>query len=468
MGEEPPASMGLQISLRNMWIGLVVFGAYVGIMGRLFIYHPNVFFPVWGMTVTVVPFVLSIITLLVIAQNLPAQRKLRVWAAILGIVPVIGICSIPFFRYLQSQVGTEPSVASVSPSDYATIATDKLIKKYLPLRVQEPWVWDELENRLAQGDMTSEQVDAAMDVWLTELKKNGYRSLSWQRDFLVAIRKADLIKEEKLLALHDAFLEDPRVVTERLRLTDSSVKFDVDVDRLHESALPFDLVWDISEVRIDGEKVNYRVKHRNQYSLSGEIDRKLDKGSHRMEIGLKLGYASRDRLVGLNFQTLYFEKWPKTVKVWDKTLVTSYQVYENAKPVIKLVSEPKLDPVQFIDPVLVVQNDEDQKKLILETNIKNDVPVGCSFKCFVEVNGTEYELGSKYLVHTERSTRSSGGRKSVLIPSNNLPADVEIATVRLVPDPSLVFRMEGVKEIWGNDVVIPAVDLKRYDLETSD
>lgn len=458
-------SSGIQFSLRNMWIGLLVVGSYVGIMGRLFLYSPNLFYSIWGLTVTVVPFLLAIISLIYVSRNLPSSHKIRLWAVALALTPFLGLLCMPLFRTLQATIGTEPSLASVSPGDYATIATDKLVSKYLPPRVQEPWVWDELEKRLAADDMTREQVAQAIDTWIVELEQSQFRHISWQRRFLVAARKADLIEGTQLIELHRAFLEKPEIETERLRESNKQVEFDVDIQHIRADELPYDIVWDVTNVEVDGVKMQYKIKHRSQHGFAGTIAKDLTAGKHKLAVQLKLAFVDRDRLVGLNFQSLDSTSWPKTVKVWEETIESTYDVYEDAKPVIKLVDDPKQNPSQFINPKLIVQNDGDKKKLILEISIR-DAPISCSFQCSVHIDEKQYALGTKYVAHTGSSTHSNGGQRSVSIDPADLPSDIETANVILVPDPSLVFRLSGVEEIWGKEIVIPAVPIKRYDLET--
>ena len=61
-----PEQSGFRFSLRNMMIVLTIAGVFCGVMGQLFVTQPRLFFRVWWFSITVVPFVLAIITLFVV------------------------------------------------------------------------------------------------------------------------------------------------------------------------------------------------------------------------------------------------------------------------------------------------------------------------------------------------------------------------------------------------------------------
>ena len=137
-----PKQSGFRFSLRNMMIVLTIAGVFCGLMGQLFVTQPRLFFIVWMFSITVLPFVLAIITLFAVATKVDNKRGLRVWALLLALTPLLGGLCIPLFSYLQQQGLQQPTVARASPSDYPNIATSLLISKYLPPKVNEPWVWN--------------------------------------------------------------------------------------------------------------------------------------------------------------------------------------------------------------------------------------------------------------------------------------------------------------------------------------
>ena len=98
-----PQQSGFRFSLRNMMIVLTIIGIFCGVMAQLFVTRSQLFFMVWTVSITVVPFVLAIITLFLVASKVDNKRGLRVWALLLAFTPLVGGLCVPLFYHLQRQ-----------------------------------------------------------------------------------------------------------------------------------------------------------------------------------------------------------------------------------------------------------------------------------------------------------------------------------------------------------------------------
>ena len=220
---------GFRFSLRTMLIALLGFGVYFGVMGRLLLQNSQAFYVIWSATTTLVPFVVAIGLLLWISRGHQSKRQIRFWAILLGVTPIVGLISLPAFHFLQKAVGTRPAITSVGPQDYPTIATPLLIAKYLPAKVDEPWVWNELEDRANAGNLSPEHADAALQTLVNHIQsQTGPVHLHWQQDFLASILQNQLVDHQQLIPLHDELTKKPDLELERIRETGKGMSFKIE------------------------------------------------------------------------------------------------------------------------------------------------------------------------------------------------------------------------------------------------
>ena len=153
MSDAVQSSPRFKISLRTLLISLIAIGTGAGLLGRLFLTNPQVFFVIIGALTTFVPYLFAIGTIIWVGIQ-SKRRGLVVWSVWLVLMPVIGAAVI-FFG--QRQVGN-------SPGDLAVQNTASLLAERLPKQVDEPWVWRELQRRITSGSLTAEQADKAIGV----------------------------------------------------------------------------------------------------------------------------------------------------------------------------------------------------------------------------------------------------------------------------------------------------------------
>ena len=280
----------MNFSIRTMLITVAVLGAGLGIMTKLLIESPETFMGIVRLFSTVVPFVLAIGTLFAIALrrksvragavcaqckhdlsqgelkqgvNCPAcgadltrpsavrlvfdpyfRRRLAVWALFLLLMPVI----VPLGSQLVVPFG----------NPLRALSTQRLIEKRLPAKVEEPWVWRELERRMQAGALQKKEAERAAQLLLVHIKStspNGYdRPLSWQRDFFKAAMKAKLISNETINRLCDALVARPVMKSRVLGQSPHRIPIEISygsswLDNSHD----VQLLWAVDRVTLDGE-----------------------------------------------------------------------------------------------------------------------------------------------------------------------------------------------------------------------
>lgn len=165
----------MRIGLKSSLVILATLGAGAGLLGRLFLIHPELFFPVCAALVTIVPFLAAIGTILWLGRK-HNIRRLWIWALLLLLIPPIGILGI---FLLQSIGGTQ---------GLGVLSNKRILSVSLPETVDEPWTWRELETRVNSGNLSSEEIDTALKLLTAHLKtKQTAGPLSSQKDFLFAV-----------------------------------------------------------------------------------------------------------------------------------------------------------------------------------------------------------------------------------------------------------------------------------------
>jgi len=465
---QPPQS-GFRFSLRNMMIVLTIAGIFCGVMAQLFVTRSHLFFRVWWFSITVVPFVLAIITLFLVASKVDNKRGLRVWALLLAFTPLVGGLCVPLFYHLQRTVSRPPAPASASPSDYPDIATPLLISKYLPPKVDEPWVWNELETRIRKRTLSPEEANDALQVFIDHMKKSkpgGWdSSLSWQSQFIGAAQKNNLFSDKKMVQFLDAFFEKPTVELTRIRENSKRLPFDIRFgSRWARSSLGYCLLWNIKSVAIDDQVVKTKEENRYQGDLSAVYENSLASGDHELKIVLESAYVDSAKLVGLENWKLKSSAWPIALKNWDETIVVPFKVYPEDDQIIQLSKDPLNDPRKYITCSLIAQNENETKKLVLQLDINSGVPISCSFDVKALL-GDDQEIPLGYVFRAKRAKSVTTGGTTRSVRLKELSPEIRAADLVLKPYPRAVEQYGDVKEIWGPTIMIKNVPIKRYDLE---
>lgn len=309
----------MKFSLKSLLISMCVIGATFGIMTRLLMENPEMFFAVLRVGATLGPFLLAVGTIIWIGlRGTPRRRGLAMWGCVLLLTPVLTFLAM--------------GLLLPSGNPLRVLTTQRLISKRLPNQADEPWVWQELERRLTAGDLTKEEVDDAVRELTAHMKRTkpaGWNEpLSWQQNFLKPAIQKGMISEPVFLALCDAFFGPaPTVKMTTPALNEDDARFDIRLEYgtpwSDNSGLDVELVWDIKQVQLDGKPVNLSNVQKHfgrQASMTAEAE--LTPGEHKLEVELECAYVDPARLLGANLDMLTADQWPKARKRWvAKTMV---------------------------------------------------------------------------------------------------------------------------------------------------
>jgi hypothetical protein len=313
----------MRISLKVWLIGICVFGALVGVMVRLLLENPEMFFANMRIAVTGGPFALAVATIMGIGRRGAApSRGLVLWGGMLLLTPIIA-----FFAM---------AVLMPTGSPLSILSTQRLISQQLPKQAGEPWIWHELERRLSAGDLTKQEVDdtiAEFAGYMKRTKPAGWdQPLSWQRRFLEQAAQKQKISPGVQIELAEAFFgpaPSVKVTTPALTSDDTQFVFHVNYGSTwsDHTGLGIGLIWDIKQVLLDGKPIklqNVQKHWGREATITGESE--LTAGEHTLAVELECALVDAARLNGLDLDNLPLEQWPKTRKRWVATGTVSMQV----------------------------------------------------------------------------------------------------------------------------------------------
>jgi hypothetical protein len=500
----------IQFSLRTFLIVSCVLGVAAGVLGRLFFRNPEVFLIVVYLLSTVVPFLVAIGTILWIGfrskpwstpicgqckRDVPSTRTDRVkncpecgedltgpkavlfmrgqgrhwgliaWGGMLLLMPILG-SGVFFFA---------SRVVGPSPGNLRFQSTQQLLQQRLPNQIDQPWIWNELENRLKAGSLSQQEVDDAIGQlisYMTTTRPKGWNQpLSWQRNFLKSATQAGMIPEPVLLELCDAFYGLKPIIQPLARLREGKNGLGVEIEYGNvwgdNSSLGLELLWQVNRVLLDGKPINVRQDSKLGQRWSGYHEGGLKSGNYEVTVEIECAYVDQDKLIGLNTGDLPKNRWPKARKQWKQSVSAPLHVYAIDKAIVALVTEPSRAPRPaggILVDRLVAQADRDgKKKIVLKCEFPKGLSIPLSYDVAASINGQLIGLGPVWIVQDGNTHAQGGsqleGRVDVLDPS------IKNADVILTPNPSHIEHRPEVSEIWGKKSILRDVPIERLDLE---
>ena len=460
----------MRISLKSSLLVLAILGAGAGLLGRLFMTNPPMFFRVSSILVTIVPFLAAIVTIGWISRR-QRSRALGIWTILLLLTPPIGMCGI---LMLQS--------AGRGSQGLGVLSNQQILNVNLPKAIDQPWVWRELESRVNSGDFSSEEVDMAYQTLAAHLKKQtNIGPLSWQREFLKAVATQGLGTDEELIALCDVVHGQATAKLQGSRFI--QVKYGNTWGDTVHSGLGLTLLWKVTEVLVDGKPLSFKSAGHNGTFAPLDLESPLpfDK---KVTMKIDCAYVPSDKMIGLNIKEPQDGVMPAPLKRWTQTIsIESPVTLTNAS----LVTAPKKNPASEIGiERLVVQNEQanqvangmgapnvpnaiheaNRKKLALKTGMGPGLEVDMVFDVFIHIDeSTMVNMGHISFHHHEDGNSSFRG--SLLTGAiDQLDDDVTAVDIEFVPDLEHANKAGIFKEIWGNKIMLYDVPIERLDLES--
>ncbi len=466
MSDTPQPRHGFPLSLRFCLFAFLAIGVVAGLLGRLFFRNLEVFLAVFSMICTAGPFLAAVITIVTLGtRQRPRSRGLVIWGIFLLLTPIVGMGALLLARAMLG-----PQLSSMT-----TLSNQQVIEQELVKRIDEPWVWNELESRLNAGKLNQAEVDAAINKLIAHMKATkpeGWdQPFHWQDDFLAAARQADIVSEPVLFDLCDVFYGPQPRIQPLPRVRESAQGIDITVQYGNtwdsHSGLGLKLVWEVTQVRLDGQPVEFRQNHRHSEQWGGRYEGALSAGAHEITVEVECAYIDPDKLIGLNEYDLPKSQWPKPRKQWKQTVAAPLRVFTKDEPIVPLTTDPNRSPGPNggvkIDRLAIQPDRDDSKKIVLKLQFNAGLPVPLSYDVAVVLDGETIPLGGIWAYQT--ANRSSSGSTQLTGRVSQLDESVQYAQVILTPNPAHIERQPEPQEIWGTAVKLPRTPLERLDLE---
>lgn len=462
MPVDSSANSEFRISLKWLLIALAIVGTGAGLLGRTFFRDPNLFRAAMMVLSTAVPFFLAVATILRVGVR-THRRGLVAWGLTLGVIPFAGF----------GVLALASSFMGSAPGGLGVLTTSQIINKRLPSQIDEPWVWQELERRLAGGKLKTSDADAAVAALTKHMvttKPGGWdEPLSWQRTFLRASDDANLVSTQKWIELSDAFYGKPKL--EPLpRLRSGSANLDLRIEFgstwADHSGLPYKLVWSVKRLSIDGKPVEFDGDSSGDHSWYGRHRGNLKPGKQELTIEIEAAYIEKDKLVGIDINRLPANRWPRPAKRWKQTLTAPLEVFATQDTIVKLTTDPQLDPRKSnaieVERIVIQPQGQDKTKVVLKVKTGDVLPTPISFDVGIRVGEQDVHVGHTWAIR--QPNRGVSGGSNLQEEIEPLDPSVTTADVYLVPNPLHIEEQPDVEVIWGKPIVLRGVPLERFDL----
>jgi hypothetical protein len=312
--------LAMKFSLRTFLIVVCVVGATAGVMGNLLLNRPEDFINVVYLSATVLPFLLAVGTIIVLGWKRERRPRLVAWGALLLLWP--------FAMQLVM------AVLLPNGDPLRLLSTGRIIAQRLPARVDEPWVWRELERRLNAGAMSAAEVDQAVGVLIdhmTTAQPGGWNQPTpWQDPFLKAAIAKKLVSDATLVKLSDAFYgvqPDVQPITPMpLGAGGFRMRLEYGNPWAADSGVGVALLWDVTQVSVDGVPVTLSQVQRNAHFWDAYCAANPAAGDHEVQIDVVCAYADYITIVGGDPAQVPVSRWPASRKKWTVRLMTPLKV----------------------------------------------------------------------------------------------------------------------------------------------
>jgi hypothetical protein len=192
----------------------------------------------------------------------------------------------------------------------------------------------------------------------------------------------------------------------------------------------------------------------------------LTVGRHIVKVENVSALVAKEDLTGLS-STAPPSDWPPAKKRWTRAVELELNVYSPDAVLVQQTREPALDPLRkgslSANPVIIrSKGNRAQATLSFNVPLKDSVPV--SFDVALRIGGQTISYGSLWAVQTAHGETCSGVEQSAdLAPP---AATVTEADIILTPNPKPIEHIASVECIWGGQIILSNVPLRRLDLKT--
>ena len=355
----------------------------------------------------------------------------------------------------------------------------------LPGTVSTPWDWQELERRLAAGNLSAAETDAAFDVLIAYLKQERaagkpQQPLNWAGGFINKGISSGRASQPKVLALSQAYYSPPKVSTPSAARVGQEIKLEVDCNDNPWNIEKAQKVWALKSVVVGGtQELQPRdaypngaaATNRDRFSgtsygnLHANLTHSLPPGEYELTFTFDMGViAPGATLRGIDGRPGSVEKWPAPLATWQAVVKQKITIVGRADPLVALVTDPALDPLKGnplgVDEA-ILRAATGGAQLVIKWKAMPDRPsLPLSYKVAMVMDGQRIPCGGFLM-----GPRITSGNTSESLIKQKLPDDLKTIDLVFTPDPAAAEQIIGIDRIWGGTFEIKGVPVARYDLE---
>ena len=360
-----------------------------------------------------------------------------------------------------------------SPYELKRVTTARVIQAALE-KPDLPFAWKELETR----QLAVEDANTIMDgviAWIQRDFPDGMTQPLWYvKDGLNKLDERGLVSDEHktrcLESLHGPIRGSREArMREGMKYT-VTLSLDWRSPWSHYRLFGMVLQNEVLSVTIDGEPI-HRDRD-NQYSLDWDSadffqqihDESLKEGHHKLHYEVLSALALEKDLTGLKRQARSAD-WPPSKKRWTRTFDVDLVVYAADAVIVSQTQDPALAPSRSAIDVksITVRHAGNQKHAVFKFDLNtNSLAVPISVDVSLRMAGKPFHCGSMWASHL--GTGYTGSDMTFTAEMPELSTEIKEADIVLIPNPQWIETQPGISQMWGKDIVISNVPLRRLDL----
>gem|GEM_PF-5516843 len=457
-----------------MLIALTVAGVAIGLLAQLYFANPSACLGLVMALSTVLPFLLATGTLIRLGWR-SKQRSVAVWGTVLLLTPIAGSALVFLLQ----------SFARPGSGGLGVMSNKQIMQRELPKDMDGYQVWEELEYRAKNNNLSAGEVDQVVGSLAAYGKKKHPRGWSQplhrQEEFMRLVRKKDLISKDILVDMCDAYFGSPRIRPYNAATAsgqDVHIEYGTPWNEDHHHGLGVAHVWSVKELLVDGKPLELKRQYHRSDNWNGDPKEPISKDAKELTAKVDVAYLYAEKLIGLDTRNLPIERWPKAIKRWTKTIKIPLDGSDPLKkplPPLKLATDPKWKPAAPSIDRLVVQMDakaDNFRTLVVRMGEAVRPPIPISFDVFVMIDETKLSAGKYYVI--PRKNGISYGGTELITRGHLIDSTAEYADVIFEPNVEHLQKRlansdesedEKIKMVWGKPFAIREVKLERLDLE---
>ena len=340
--------------------------------------------------------------------------------------------------------------------------------------------WQELAERARNGNLAAAEAEQFFEDGIELLRRvypDGYpdQAVLHMSGALEELQERGLVSEQRVLDFLMAFYAKPLIEPlERIR-EGNSVRMDVTLHQeLYRQLLDYKLLNEVRSITVDGKPIEIRQLYGRSghsanledYNVELQVAH-LAPGRHRVRCEMDSALVKVAESVNMDTQAPP-EAWPPVKRQWKRTCEAELIVHAKEAEIVRLSDDPALNPEisAGLKVESVLMRMRDGKRIAAITpQFKGSKGHPFSVGMTLKLDGRSFPCG-RFAYDGNDEYRHEGDSAFISDLEDFNPPTGE-AVILLTPDPGFIESSPRVDRIWGKDIVLRAIPLKRLDLGES-